>query len=309
MIMASTLDIVNNQLLQEGISSNPFLRRQAIRKAAEDTTFDEAPEEATQPAQTYNTNTNYTGGNSTLASTYSKLLDNYTTLGGSLGNSSSSTTQSNNYNSSSKTKTNIPNWAPTAVSIGAGLAGLPKVGAIGSAALSLARGDTAGGVGKLASLFTNNITKGKVPGLGSLVGTLANSLINGDDLETTGKNLFNSGLGTVLYATNPVLGLGYGVGRLFGLNVANGLSGLFDTRSVPYESWKGSFFGGSGYKPEEGSYMSSGNNNYSPYGGAPLNSPTESYGTLNTGAGSGFNSANWGSGLSGTTADDSGSDY
>ena len=134
--MANTLDIVNNQLLQEGISSNPFLRRQALRRAMEDTTYDEAPVEATQPTQTYNTNTNYEGGDSTLASTYSKLLNNYQALGGSLGNSSSSQPQSNNYNPSAKTKTNIPNWAPTAVSMGAGLAGLPQVGAIGSAATS-----------------------------------------------------------------------------------------------------------------------------------------------------------------------------
>ena len=312
--MASTLDIVNNQLLQEGVSSNQFLRRQMLRKMSQDTNYDEAPAEATQPTQTYNTSTNYEGGDATLASTYSKLLNNYNAIGGSTS-SGGGATQSNTYDPDGK-HLNIPSWAPLAANVGFGLAGLPKVGAISSAAGSLMRGDTAGGIGKLSSLFTNNITKGKYHGLGSLVGTLAKGLVNGDDIGTIGGDLLNTGLGSALSAVNPALGLGYGIARLFGLDVSRGIADHLrsDYDLATKAGYNGGFWGDSSWTPTapynpNGTYSGSGYGNTAGPGSTYKGEPTHNYGTINTGVGSGFNSANWGSGLSGNTSDDSGSDY
>ena len=136
--------------------------------------------------------------------------------------------------------------------------------------MSLMRGDRAGAASTLGSLFINDATKGSIPGLGGVVGTLAGGLIGDKSPTEIGQGVFNSLLGTGLSTINPMLGLGYQGLRFFGVDPARGLQNLFFPNKTVPESWRGTFTS-SGYTPPAGSWMSSGNENYSPYGGSQYN--------------------------------------
>ena len=164
----------------------------------------------------------------------------------------------------------MPGWATTAVGTGLSMAGAGIAAPIGAASMSLMRGDRAGAASILGSLFTNVATKGSIPGLGGVVGSLASGLIGDKSKEEIGQSVFNSVLGTGLSSLNPLLGIGYQGLRLIGVDPARGLQNLFFPNETVPESWRGTFTS-SGYTPPAGSWMSSGNENYSPYGGSQYN--------------------------------------
>ena len=261
--MVTQLQDVSNTVAQEKIS-NQRLRNEEIRRQMANPWSEpkEPTTSGTQPLQ------DVTKGTPTLASTYSGLLNNYHSLTGTSNNSGQT---KNNYNqtqySGNPNPLGIPSWGPMAVGTGLSLANAGIAAPIGAAATSLMRGDRAGAAGTLAGLFTNIATKGSVPGLPGVVSSLASGLVGDKSKEEIGQNVFNSLLGTGLSALNPLLGTGYQALRFFGVDPARGLQNLFFPNKTVPESWRGTFTS-SGYTPPAGSWMSSGNENYSPYGGS-----------------------------------------
>ena len=258
--MITQLQDVSNTVAQEKIS-NQRLRNEEIRRQMANPWSEpiETPTTSTgiQPLQ------NAAASGNTLASTYSSLLNNYNSYQNTTGQTSSGNTT---FGSPGITGS-MPGWAPTAVGTGLSMAGAGIAAPIGAASMSLMRGDRAGAAGTLGSLFTNVATKGSIPGLGGVVGSLASGLIGDKSKEEIGQNIGNSLLGSALSAANPMLGLGYQALRFFGVDPARGLQNLFFPDKTVPESWRGTFTS-SGYTPPAGSWMSSGNENYSPYGGS-----------------------------------------
>ena len=295
--MVTQLQDVANTVAQEKIS-NQRLRNEEIRRQMANP-WSEPKEPTTsgrQPLQ------DVTKGTPTLASTYSGLLSNYQ---GMTGTSSNSGQTENNYNQKPYTGNpnplSIPSWGPTVVGTGLSLAGAGIAAPIGVASTQLMRGDRAGAVGTLGSLFTNVATKGSIPGLPGVVGSLASGLVGDKSKEEIGQNVFNSLLGTGLSSLNPVLGAGYQALRFFGIDPARGLQNLFFPNKTVPESWRGTFTS-SGYTPPAGSWMSSGNENYSPYGGSQYNRVGDSSSSSSSGySSSGYpSSGSWSSYSSGS---------
>jgi len=264
--MVTQLQDVSNTVAQDKIS-NQRLRNEEIRRQMANP-WSEPKEPTTsgrQPLQ------DVTKGTPTLASTYSGLLSNYQ---GMTGTSSNSGQTENNYNQKPYTGNpnplGIPGWAPTVVGTGLSLANAGIAAPLGAAATSLMRGDKAGAVGTLGGLFTNIATKGSVPGLAGVVSSLASGLVGDKSGTEIGQGIANSLIGTGLSAANPLLGLGYQALRFVGVDPARGLQNLFSPNKTVPESWRGTFTS-SGYTPPAGSWMSSGNENYSPYGGSQYN--------------------------------------
>ena len=264
--MVTQLQDVSNTVAQEKIS-NQRLRNEEIRRQMANPWSEpkEPTTSGTQPLQ------DVTKGTPTLASTYSGLLSNYQ---GMTGTSSNSGQTGNNYNQKPYTGNpnplGIPGWAPTVVGTGLSLANAGIAAPLGAAATSLMRGDRAGAVGTLGGLFTNIATKGSVPGLAGVVSSLASGLVGDKSGTEIGQGIANSLIGTGLSAANPLLGLGYQALRFVGVDPARGLQNLFSPNKTVPESWRGTFTS-SGYNPPAGSWMSSGNENYSPYGGSQYN--------------------------------------
>ena len=264
--MVTQLQDVANTVAQEKIS-NQRLRNEEIRRQMANPWSEpkEPTTSGTQPLQ------DVTKGTPTLASTYSGLLSNYQ---GMTGTSSNSGQTENNYNQKPYTGNpnplNISGWAPTVVGTGLSLANAGIVAPLGAAATSLMRGDRAGAVGTLGGLFTNIATEGSVPGLSGVVSSLASGLVGDKSGTEIGQDIANSLIGTGLSAANPLLGLGYQALRFVGVDPARGLQNLFSPNKTVPESWRGTFTS-SGYTPPAGSWMSSGNENYSPYGGSQYN--------------------------------------
>ena len=311
--MVTQLQDVSNTVAQEKIS-NQRLRNEEIRRQMANPWSEpiETPTTSTgiQPLQ------NAAASGNTLASTYSSLLNNYNSYQNITGQTSSGNTTFGNPGITGS----IPSWGPTVVGTGLSLAGAGIAAPIGAASMSLMRGDRAGAVGTLGGLFTNIATKGSVPGLPGVVSSLASGLVGDKSKEEIGQDVFNSLLGTGLSSLNPLLGIGYQGLRFFGVDPARGLQNLFFPNKTVPESWRGTFTS-SGYTPPEGSWMSSGNENYSPYGGSQYNrvgdssssssNSSSSSGYPSTGAGSGFDSSTWGGsgGSSGYSGSDSSSSY
>lgn len=215
------LSVVNNQLQQEDFSSNSRNVREELRRRASDGAYDVAPTSPTTETTPASYKPVDTQG--TLANTYSTLLNNFNAMGGGSGSSNSFISPSSESTASARYTGNksIPSWAPSAISAVGGLTGNSLYGALGSAATNLARGNTAGATGTLASLFTNAVSKGKIPG--GMVGTLVSDMVQGKDAKEIGMDLANSGLGYGLSALNPIAGIGYNVARMFGLDVSRGI--------------------------------------------------------------------------------------
>ena len=261
--MVTQLQDVSNTVAQEKIS-NQRLRNEEIRRQMANPWSEpvETPTTSTgtQPLQ------NAAASGNTLASTYSNLLNNYNSYQNTTGQTSSGNTTFGNPGITGR----MPGWAPTVVGTGLSLAGAGIAAPLGAAATQLMSGNRAGAASTLGSLFTNVATKGSIPGLGGVVGSLASGLIGDKSKEEIGQNIGNSLLGSALSAANPMLGLGYQALRFFGVDPARGLQNLFFPNKTVPESWRGTFTS-SGYTPPAGSWMSSGNENYSPYGGSQYN--------------------------------------
>ena len=295
--MVTQLQDVANTVAQEKIS-NQRLRNEEIRRQMANP-WSEPKEPTTsgrQPLQ------DVTKGTPTLASTYSGLLNNYHSLTGTSGNSGQT---KNNYNQKPYTGNpnplGIPGWAPTVVGTGLSLANAGIAAPLGSAATSLMRGDKASAVGTLGGLFTNIATKGSVPGLAGVVNSLASGLVGDKSGTEIGQGIANSLIGTGLSAVNPLLGLGYQALSFVGVDPARGLQNLFSPNKTVPKSWRGTFTS-SGYTPPAGSWMSSGNENYSPYGGSQYNRVGDSSSSRsNSSSSSGYpSSGSWSSYSSGS---------
>ena len=218
--MVTQLQDVANTVAQEKIS-NQRLRNEAIRKQMANPWS--APTESTQPTTNgTQPRQDVTSGTPTLASTYSGLLNNFQSTLGNAGRTEGGFNQPEY--KGNRNPMNIPGWMPSVVGAAGSILGNGMYGGIGSAATSLMRGDTAGAAGTLGNLFTNAVTKGSVPGLGSIVGTIGSGLIKGKPASEIGYDVSNSALGTGLGMLNPVLGVGYNLARMFGLDVSRGIS-------------------------------------------------------------------------------------
>ena len=275
--MVTQLQDVANTVAQEKIS-NQRLRNEEIRRQMANPWSEpiETPTTSTgiQPLQ------NAAASGNTLASTYSSLLNNYNSYQNATGQTSSGNTTFGNPGITGR----IPSWGPMAVGTGLNIAGAGIAAPIGAASMSLMRGDRAGAASTLGSLFTNVATKGSIPGLPGVVGSLASGLIGDKSKEEIGQNVFNSLLGTGLGMVSPALGLGYNLARMFGLDVSRGISDYSKSDiSQRFDAgYNGGFWG-------DGSW-----------------SPTAPYSPTNTYSGSGYgNTAGPGSG--GTTSNSSSS--
>ena len=283
--MVTQLQDVSNTVAKEKIS-NQRLRNEEIRRQMANPWSEpiETPTTSTgiQPLQ------NAAASGNTLASTYSSLLNNYNSYQNTTGQTSSGNTT---FGSPGITGS-MPGWAPTVVGTGLSLAGAGIAAPIGAASMSLMRGDRAGAAGTLGSLFTNVATKGSIPGLGGVVGSLASGLIGDKSKEEIGQNVFNSLLGTGLSTINPMLGLGYQALGGLGFNAGRGLYSLFDNTDYTYEGGHGGWFftkpsDYTGYTP--GQSYEPGTKNLS-YGGY---SPTMNYGDSSSSSSSSYSSSGY----------------
>ena len=142
---------------------------------------------------------------------------------------------------------------------------------------SWAKGLVGKGVGMLGSAL-------KMPSyVTSPLSAIASGIVNNESPNKVAHNIGNSAIGWGLSAINPVAGTLYSLGKMLGLDVIRGVSNLVNPNEEVPESWRGGFFA-KGYAPEEGSYMSSGNRNYSPYGGSSTSSSSNSSGYAYHGA-------------------------
>lgn len=314
--MVTQLQDVANTVAQEKISNqrlrNEEIRRQMANPWSEPVEPTTPTTSGTQPLQ------NVTSGPPTLASTYSGLLKNYQNI--TSGNSGR--TEWNSFDGSyagNPNPFNIPSWAPMAVGTGLNFAGAGIGAPIGAAFTSLARGDRAGAAGTLGGLFTNIATKGSVPGLAGVVSSLASGLVKGKSASEMGYDISNSLLGTGLGMVNPVLGLGYNLARMFGLDVSRGISdysksdisqrfdagyngGFWGDRSwtptAPYSptnTYSGSGYGntagpGSGGTTSYGGYSPTMNNNNDSYWSGSSSNSSSSSGYPSSGSWSSYSS-------------------
>ncbi len=310
--MVTQLQDVSNTVAQEKIS-NQRLRNEEIRRQMANP-WSEPKEPTTsgrQPLQDLFSNNGYAP---TEASIYSRLKNNVDSLGLS-GNYSSS---GKSTSPSGKSVGPIPRVAAPIVGTMMRVGGLGRYAGLGSSAVNFARGDTASGLSGLTNWVTRQTPLGKITGLPELAGTVASGITKGKDFGEMAKDAAWSFGKSALTKAVPglvladlLMGLGtWGVSAMTGKdldwNPRRGLEGLFSPNTTQPASWQGGFFY-PGYTPPAGSWMSSGNENYSPYGGSQYNrvgdssfggySPTMNYGS---------NSGSYWSGSSGSSSSSSG---
>jgi hypothetical protein len=311
--MVTQLQDVANKVSQDKIS-NQRLRNEEIRRQMANPWSEpkEPTTSGTQPLQDIFSNN---GNAPTEASTYSRLKNNIDRVGLS-GNYSSSSTAGQPTNYSGKSSGTIPGIAAPIVGTMMGVGGLGRYAGLGSSAVNFARGDTASGLSGLTNWVTRQTPLGKITGLPELAGTVASGLTKGKDFSEMAKDAaWTFGKSAVTKAipglglADLVLGLGTSaVGAITGKdldwNPRRGLEGLFSPNTTQPSSWQGGFFD-PGYRQQSGSYITSGNENYSPYGGSQYDrvpsgnystssSSSSSSGYPSTGTGSGFDSSTWG---------------
>jgi len=310
--MVTQLQDVANQVAQEKIS-NQRLRNEAIRKQMSQPWQEpkQPTSTGTQPLQDLFSNNGYAP---TEASTYSRLKNNVDSLGLS-GNYSSS---GQSTSPSGKSGGPIPGVAAPIVGTMMGVGGLGRYAGLGSSAVNFARGDTASGLSGLTNWVTRQTPLGKITGLPELAGTVASGITKGKDFGEMAKDAAWSFGKSALTKAVPglgvadlLMGLGtWGVSAMTGKdldwNPRRGLEGLFSPNTTQPASWQGGFFY-PGYTPTPGSWMSSGNENYSPYGGAQYNR------VPSTSSSSSSSSSGWGgygySGVGSSPASGEGSGY
>lgn len=134
-----------------------------------------------------------------------------------------------------------------------------------------------GGLG-LPSWAANGIVTAGKAGLGMMgapslitgpMGALASAYLGDEDSTATQvrNKVGNSVINGILGAAIPGVGLVTGTLGMLGFDAMRGLQNTFAPDTTQPESWRGGFFD-KGYTAREGSYITSGNENYSPYGGA-----------------------------------------
>ena len=192
-----------------------------------------------------------------------------------------------------------------------------------------------GGLG-LPSWAANGLAQAGKFGLGAMgvpslitgpLGAYASSFLGDENstAESVRNKVGNSIIGAGLSAINPIAGITNSVLGALGFDAMRGLNNTFSPDTTKPESWRGGFFD-PGYKTEKGSYITSGNENFSPYGGAQYDrvssssgggpssvgryTPSNStyFGGLNTGGGNNYQSSS-STGGGGWTSESSGSAY
>ena len=300
--MVTKLQDIANQVAQEDISTNPRLRNEEIRRRM----YGDWEEPVIQPEEAPGGLQDATKQD-TLAKTYSALRNNYNLITHGISSSDTSTSKTPQYNqtiSGQAPLSGTPGWLPSAVGYGLNVLGQGQYAGLAAGATQLLQGNRAGAVGTLSNIFTNRITEGKIPGLGSMVGTLASGLVGDKSAEDIGRGLLNSGIGTVISMANPLAGMAYSLARNFGFNPAQGLGELFGLYDKVPPNFEGGFFGErSAYNTPTSTYGTGSNN----VGGAYSNlTGTEGYGESMggySGLGIGNPSSYGGSGFSSSDSD------
>ena len=154
---------------------------------------------------------------------------------------------------------------------GAGMAGVdPRVSSFIPAITSAMSGNTEGVLRNASGAATGvalNALDVPAPIIGP-VASFISSYAGGDKASKIAENVENSALGSILaYAGGPAVGTLYNIARMVGLNPARGINNLINPDTSIPESWRGGFID-KGYDTQPGTYVTSGNENYSPYGGA-----------------------------------------
>ena len=291
--MVTKLQYIANQVAEENISTNPRLRNEEIRRRM----YGDWQEPVIQPEEAPGGLQDATKQD-TLAKTYSALKNNYNyvTRGSSLNSTAGQgDTFDRTASPSSAPLSGTPSWLPSAVGYGLSAIGEGQWAGLGAGATQLMQGNRAGAVGTLSNIFTNHITKGNIPGLGGMVGTLASGLVGNKSEKQIGQDMLNSGIGTLVSMTNPVAGIVYSLARNLGFNPAYGLNNLFGDGlngvAPGYEGTLGGFFGknalGTGIKSTPSNITNAG---FSSSGGSSSSSYTPP----------GFSSGDLGSGITNT---------
>jgi len=291
------LEDISNQVSQQKIGDSR-LRNEEIRRQMADPWSAPKPTTNTIGSQPLTDVTD--NKDSTLASVYSGLLNNYNNLSSTMGSNTGS----------SQGDVSLPSWAGTAATTGASLLGAGPYSGLAGIATNLIGGNKQAAI-KGAESWGLNTLFNKM-GLGEYSGaatTLGMGLLGNKSKEDIGADLGNWGIGKALTAVNPMLGGVYGLARLFGFdptrgamdysksdieqrfnagynggfwgggagnrgswNATNGSVGTNNTYSGSgYGNTAGPGSGGTGWGTGS-AYTSSGNNNYSPYGGSGYSS-------------------------------------
>lgn len=192
----------------------------------------------------------------------------------------------------------------TALKQGANMAGFdPRVTSFIPAITSALSGDTSGALRNASGTATGvalNALNVPAPVIGP-VASFVSSYAGGDDMEHIAKNVGNSIIGsTAAYLGGPVVGTLYTIARQLGFDPIRGIASMINPDTTNPESWQGGFFS-RGYDTQPESYITSGNENYSPYGGAqyervassssaqPYTPSNDTYfGGINTGGGNNY---------------------
>lgn len=238
--MITQLQDISNQVAQD-TNLTGRLRNEEIRKRME------SPWQEPVDTDTISNNTlQQLDKNGSLANIYSTLLNNYKALGNtdifndSRGSNSLSSTS--HYSSSTYSGMGIPGVVSKGVPAALGMLGYGDVAGLSKAAMSIANGDPAQGVGTLTGMMAGKVA----PGLGGVVSALTSGMLGNKTSEEIGESVVNSGIGTALTMTSPILGGLYGLSQLFGWNPSKGLFGN-PTMTGDYANYN--FFGDpTGYK-------------------------------------------------------------
>jgi hypothetical protein len=304
--MPTQLEDISNQVSQEKIGDNR-LRNEEIRHDMYSpwTEKQEAPEYTTSAGTQPTSAVNPTG---TLANIYSTLKNTTKNLGMLSDNATdrtdraSSYSEPGGYNEMGTSSGKMPSWMPGAAGAGLSILGLGKFAGLGSAAMNFSGGNTGAGLGNLAAWGIGRIPElGKIAGLPSLAGSLAADIYAGSSAKDVGNHFIDSAANTAMGKLIPhfgALNLGIQAGTSvynavtdnnYGFSALRGLRDLFGANSIrqsdpalgrsALEDEAQSLANNGFFKDfSQGNWsvpIASGNEFYSPYGGAPYETPRD----------------------------------
>lgn len=276
------LEEVSNQVAQEKIGDQR-LRNEAIReRMANPWTASTTKSSGAQPTTLTDVSNTPTG---TLASIYSGLKNNYSSLNSTMGGNQSNSTYL-------KSDSKLPSWAPGAANTTASILGAGPYAGLAGIATNLASGNKEGALKGAESWGLNTLfSKAGLGEYSGLATTLGMGLLGDKSMKDIGMDLGNAGIGKILAGINPVAGGLYGLARMFGFDPMYGMNNQFGNGmegvAPGFGGTAGGFFGknaiGSGIN------ATSSNTPNSLYNPTPAGYTKGDLGTgLSTGAGLGF---------------------
>jgi len=236
--MVTQLQDVSNTVAKEKISSDRLRNEEIRRNMGKAWSAPTDTSSGSSPTSLQSLSISPSGTAPTMASTYSSMKNNFQSMG--LGDYATSTSLPSNW----KTQ----GWAPSAAGLGASIFGAGPYSGLASAAVNYSQGNKTAAAANLTSSVTNALNKSGIPGVGGLAGSLVGGILGDKSAADIGKDMFNSGLGTVIGAANPIAGLGYGLARLFGFDSARAMSDYAksDIAQRFDAGYQGGVWGGSG---------------------------------------------------------------